>query len=270
MADVIREKGLIAGIKVDKGVKPIMGTKGETATQGIDDLGTRCAEYYALGARFAKWRAVLKIDVENHLPSITAITENAHNLARYASICQENGLVPIVEPEILCDGTHSIEACAEASERTMAAVMKALLDQHVLIEGMLLKPNMITSGKDCATVSTPSEVAWYTVRTFGRTLVPNVPGITFLSGGWSEEDASVYLNAINQLDGVPKPWRLSFSFGRALQKSCLKAWSGKPENVQKAQEVFIERAKANSEATLGKYAGGKGDKESLHVKNYTY
>jgi len=214
--DLIREKGLIAGIKVDKGVKPIAGTLGETATQGIDDLGARCKEYYDLGARFAKWRAVLKIDVTNKLPSVVAITENAHNLARYASICQENGLVPIVEPEILSDGTHTIEDCAEATERVMAAVMKALLDQKVLLEGMLLKPNMVTSGKEAAHVSTPSEVAWYTVRSFGRTLVPNVPGITFLSGGWSEEDASVYLNAINQLEGVVKPWRLSFSFGRAL------------------------------------------------------
>jgi len=214
--DLIKEKGLIAGIKVDKGVKIIAGTLGETATQGIDDLGARCKEYYDLGARFAKWRAVLKIDVANKLPSVVAITENAHNLARYASICQENGLVPIVEPEILSDGTHSIEACAEATERVMAAVMKALLDQKVLIEGMLLKPNMVTSGKEAEHVSTPSEVAWYTVRSFGRTLVPNVPGITFLSGGWSEEDASVYLNAINQLEGVVKPWRLSFSFGRAL------------------------------------------------------
>jgi len=175
-----------------------------------------------------------------------------------------------VEPEILCDGTHTIEECAEASERTMAAVMKALLDQHVLIEGMLLKPNMITAGKDSEVKSTPEEAAWFTVRTFGRTLAANVPGITFLSGGWSEEEASVYLNAINQLDGVPKPWKLTFSFGRALQKSCLKAWSGKAENVEHAQKVLLERAKANSDASLGKYAVGSGDKESLHVKNYTY
>lgn len=163
MGDKIREKGLIAGIKVDKGTKVIAGTLGETATQGIDDLGARCKEYYDLGARFAKWRAVLKIDVANKLPSTLAITENAHNLARYASICQENGLVPIVEPEILSDGTHSIEACAEATERVMAGVMKALLDQKVLIEGMLLKPNMVTSGKEAEHVSTPAEVAWYTV-----------------------------------------------------------------------------------------------------------
>lgn len=213
---------------------------------------------------------MLKIDVAHGCPSITAITENAHNLARYASICQENGLVPIVEPEILSDGTHSIEECAAASEKTMAGVMKALLDQHVLIEGMLLKPNMITSGKEAAKISTPEEVAWFTLRTFGRTLVPNVPGITFLSGGWSEEDASVYLNAINQLDGVPRPWKLTFSFGRALQKSCLAAWGGKPENVKTAQDVLLVRAKANSDASLGKYAGGTGDKESLYVKNYTY
>lgn len=145
---MLSDKGIITGIKVDKGVKPIGGTDGETATQGIDGLDERCAEYYALGARFAKWRAVLKIDVEKGLPSLCAITENAHNLARYASICQANGLVPIVEPEVLCDGTHSIEECAAATERVMTVVTKALADQHVLTEGMLLKPNMVTSGKE--------------------------------------------------------------------------------------------------------------------------
>jgi fructose-bisphosphate aldolase class I len=214
--ELLKSKGVISGIKVDMGVKIIGGTHDETATQGIDNLGDRCAEYYQLGARFAKWRAVLKIDVANHCPSVTAITENAHNLARYASICQDNGLVPIVEPEVLCDGTHTIEECADATERVMAGVMKALLDQHILIEGMLLKPNMVTSGKSAEVQASPEEVAWYTVRTFGRTLAPNVPGIVFLSGGQSEEQASVNLSACNKLEGVPKPWALSFSFGRAL------------------------------------------------------
>lgn len=251
-------------------MKIIGGTHDETATQGIDDLGARCAEYYSLGARFAKWRSVLKIDTAKGCPSTTACVENAHNLARYASICQDNGLVPIVEPEILCDGTHTIEECAQATELVMAYVMKALLDQNVLIEGMLLKPNMVTPGKECDKKATEGEIAFQTIKSLGRTLVPNVPGVVFLSGGQSEEQASLNLNAMNKIEGVRKPWALSFSYGRALQASCLKAWLGKPENVENAQKVFIERAKANSEATVGKYEGGTGSTEDLHVKNYKY
>jgi fructose-bisphosphate aldolase class I len=269
-AELLKERGIITGIKVDKGVKPIAGTEGETATQGIDDLDVRCAEYYSLGARFAKWRAVLKIDVEKGCPSVTAITENAHNLARYASICQANGLVPIVEPEVLCDGTHSIEDCAKATERVMAGVTKALADQGVLPEGMLLKPNMVTSGKEATERAGPAEVAWYTVRTFGRTLVPNVPGVVFLSGGQSEEEASVNLSAINALKDVPKPWALTFSSGRALQASAIAAWEGKPENKELMQKVLVERAQANSKASLGTYEGGSGSTADLHVSNYAY
>ena len=268
---LLKELGIISGIKVDKGVKIIGGTKDETATQGIDNLGERCAEFYEKGCRFAKWRAVLRIDVENKLPSKVAAVENAHNLARYASICQDNGLVPIVEPEVLCDGTHSIEECAEATERVMAEVTKALMDQGVFAEGMLLKPNMITSGTEAEVKATPEEVAWYTVRTFGRTLVPNVPGIVFLSGGQSEEQASINLNALNKLEGVSKPWAMTFSFGRALQASCLKVWLGKPENVEAAQKALLARCKANSEAAQGTYEGGAaGSSDSLHVKNYVY
>ena len=240
----------------------------ETATTGIDGLGDRCKKYYSLGARFAKWRAVLKIGPG--MPSAMATTENAHNLARYASICQDNGLCPIVEPEVLVDGTHTIEECAKASERVFGAVMKALIDQGIILEGMLLKPNMITPGSECPEKKSPKEIAWFTLRTLSRTMAPAIPGIVFLSGGQSEEEASVNLNAINQLIGIPKPWALSFSYGRALQDSCLKAWLGKPENVKKAQEVFLARAKANSDATMGKYAGGTGSAESLHVKSYVY
>lgn len=268
--DLLKEKGVIPGIKVDAGIVIISGTHDETATQGLDKLGDRCKKFYEKGARFAKWRAVLKIDVKNNCPSECAIAENAHTLARYASICQENGLVPIVEPEVLCDGTHTIEECADASERVFASVVKELHDQGVLLEGALLKPNMITPGMDCETKATPSEVAFYTVRTLSRTIPAALPGVMFLSGGQSEEDASVQLNAMNKLEGVPKPWSLSFSFGRALQASCLKAWQGKDENVEAAQKAFLGRAVANGQATLGKYEGGSGDTEDLHIKKYVY
>lgn len=267
--ELLQEKSIAIGIKVDKGVVIVGGTNDETATQGLDSLGDRCAAFYQKGCRFAKWRAVLKIDVTNGCPSECAIAENAHGLARYASICQDNGLVPIVEPEVLCDGAHTIEECAEASERVYAGVVKALQDQHVFLEGALLKPNMITPGKDCAEKATAGEIAFYTVRTLSRTIPAAMPGIHFLSGGQSEEEASQNLNAMAKLEGVPKPWYLSFSYGRALQASCLKAWQGKAENVEAAQKAFIERAKGNSDATLGKYEGG-GSTEDLYVKKYVY
>lgn len=267
--ELLIEKGIVPGIKVDKGVVIIGGTHDETATQGLDKLAERCAEYYKKGCRFAKWRAVLKIDVETGCPSECAIAENAHGLARYASICQDNGLVPIVEPEVLCDGKHTIEQCAEASERVFAGVVKALQDQHVFLEGSLLKPNMITPGKDCTETATPGDIAFYTVRTLSRTIPAAMPGIHFLSGGQSEEEASQNLNAMAKLEGVPKPWYLSFSYGRALQASCLKAWMGKEENVEAGQKAFLERAKGNADATLGKYEGG-GSTEDLHVKKYVY
>ncbi|XP_021743337.1 fructose-bisphosphate aldolase, cytoplasmic isozyme-like [Chenopodium quinoa] len=267
--DVMKEGGVLPGIKVDKGTVELAGTNGETTTQGLDGLGQRCAQYYAAGARFAKWRAVLKIGPTE--PSPLAILENANGLARYAIICQENGLVPIVEPEILVDGTHDIDRCAEVSERVLAACYKALNDHHVLLEGTLLKPNMVTPGSESKKVA-PEVIAEYTVRTLQRTVPPAVPGVMFLSGGQSEEEATLNLNAMNKLQ-TKKPWTLSFSYGRALQQSTLKAWSGKEENVPKAQEVFLARAKANSEATLGKYQGGAGGadaSESLHVKDYKY
>nr|AAB61592.1 fructose-biphosphate aldolase [Mesembryanthemum crystallinum] len=267
--EVLKEGNVLPGIKVDKGVVELAGTNGETTTQGLDGLGARCAQYYAAGARFAKWRAVLKIGPTE--PSPLAILENANGLARYAIICQENGLVPIVEPEILVDGPHDIDRCAEVTERVLAACYKALNDHHVLLEGTLLKPNMVTPGSESKKVA-PEVIAEYTVRALQRTVPPAVPAVMFLSGGQSEEEATVNLNAMNKLQGK-KPWTLSFSYGRALQSSTLKAWSGKEENVEKAQAVFLARAKGNSEATLGKYQGGAGGadaSESLHVKDYKY
>jgi len=267
---LLQEKGVIPGIKVDKGTVVLPGTNGETATQGLDDLGKRCAKYYADGARFAKWRAVLKIG--NGQPSEMAILENAHGLARYAQICQENGLVPIVEPEVLVDGTHTIDECVRASERVFAGVVKALQDFNILLEGALLKPNMITSGSECSTKAGAQEIAWKTVRTLLRTIPGAMPGIMFLSGGQSESEATVNLNAMNKLTDVKKPWNLSFSYGRALQHSCIKTWAGDANNLKKAQDVFLEKAKSNSEATLGKFEGSAegASGESLHVKNYVY
>ncbi|KAG6386269.1 hypothetical protein SASPL_155163 [Salvia splendens] len=268
--DVMKEGGVLPGIKVDKGTVELAGTDGETTTQGLDDLAKRCQQYYTAGARFAKWRAVLKIGA--NLPSQLAINENANGLARYAIICQENGLVPIVEPEILVDGAHSIEKCADVTERVLAACYKALNDHHVLLEGTLLKPNMVTPGSDSKKAA-PEVIAEYTVRALQRTMPPAVPAVVFLSGGQSEEEATVNLNAMNAMK-TKKPWSLTFSYGRALQQSTLKAWGGKVENVKKAQENFHGRCKANSEATLGTYKGGaagsEGASESLHVKDYKY
>jgi len=198
--ELLKSKGILTGIKVDKGLVVLGGTDGENATQGLDGLAERCKKYYEKGARFAKWRAVLKIG--NGKPSKLAITETAHSLARYASICQDNGLVPIVEPEILTDGAHDIDECAKASEKVFGTVMKALLEHHLLIEGLLLKPNMVTPGAESTKKASAAQIAWYTVRTLSRTIVPALPGITFLSGGQSEEDASVNLNEMNKLQNI--------------------------------------------------------------------
>lgn len=266
LVGLLQANNIIPGIKVDKGVVTLPGTDGETTTTGLDGLGARCAEYYKAGARFAKWRAVLKIG--NGCPSELAIHENAYGLARYAAICQENGLVPIVEPEILTDGNHTIEQCAEATERVIAACYKALSDHHVLLEGTLLKPNMVTAGSEQPLASI-EDVARLTVRALRRTVPPAVPGIMFLSGGQSEEEATSHLDAMNNQE-VERPWALSFSFGRALQASVLKAWSGKPENWEAGQKAFIARAEANGNAAKGalgrKYARG----DSLYEKNYKY
>lgn len=271
LADLLLEQGIVVGIKVDAGLKPLPGTNGEVAVQGLTDLGDRCKKFYEAGARFAKWRAAFTIDLSNGKPSELCVREQAWGLGRYAAICQANGLVPIVEPEVLMDGSHDINVCARVSEHVYATVAKALHDNGVVLEGALLKPNMIAPG-DSAEKVTPELIAEYTVRTLARTIPPAMTGIMFLSGGQTEEEATVNLNAINKV-GANMPWKLSFSYGRALQASTIKAWDGKPENVEEAQKVFLARAKANSEAQLGKYAGGAaaaGSEESLFQKNYTY
>ncbi|XP_053153685.1 fructose-bisphosphate aldolase B [Hemicordylus capensis] len=268
---VIKDKGVVVGIKLDKGTAPLAGTNGETTIQGLDGLAERCAQYKKDGADFGKWRAVLKISETT--PSALAIEENANTLARYASICQQHGLVPIVEPEILPDGDHDLQRCQYVTEKVLAAVYKALNDHHVYLEGTLLKPNMVTAGHACPKKYTPEEVAMATVTALSRTVPAAVPGICFLSGGQSEEEASIHLNAIN-LCPLPKPWKLTFSYGRALQASALAAWSGKPENKKAAQEAFCKRAKINGLACKGQYiTSGKSSTaatQSLFTASYTY
>jgi len=268
--ELLLSQGILPGIKVDKGTVVLPGTDDETATTGLDGLGERCKKYYEGGARFAKWRAVLKI--ANGAPSPLAIQENAHTLARYAVICQENGLVPIVEPEVLMDGVHSIEVSAAVTERVLAAVFKALNDHHVLLEGILLKPNMVLPGTQSEAKVGADVIAQYTVRTLQRTVPAAVPGIVFLSGGQAEAEATANLNAINRHPGK-KPWTLSFSYGRALQSSVLKAWKGDSKNMDAAREVYLQRARHNGLAVLGKYEGetaGGAASESLYVKDYKY
>ncbi|KAK3529244.1 hypothetical protein QTP70_021913, partial [Hemibagrus guttatus] len=268
---LIKERGMVVGIKVDKGVVPLAGTNGETTTQGLDGLYERCAQYKKDGADFAKWRCVLKITPTT--PSSLAIKENANVLARYASICQMHGIVPIVEPEILPDGDHDLKRCQYVTEKVLAAVYKALSEHHVYLEGTLLKPNMVTAGHSCSHKYSAQEIAMATVTALRRTVPPAVPGITFLSGGQSEEEATVNLNAINTCP-LHKPWALTFSYGRALQASALKAWGGKKENGKACQEEYIKRALANSAACIGKYesSGEKGGAagESLYVANHAY
>ncbi|TRY74184.1 hypothetical protein DNTS_004353 [Danionella cerebrum] len=270
-SQLIKERGMVVGIKVDKGVVPLAGTNGETTTQGLDGLYERCAQYKKDGADFAKWRCVLRITPTT--PSNLAIIENANVLARYASICQMHGIVPIVEPEILPDGDHDLKRCQYVTEKVLAAVYKALSDHHVYLEGTLLKPNMVTAGHSCSYKFSPQEIAMATVTALRRTVPPAVPGITFLSGGQSEEEASINLSAINQCP-LGKPWALTFSYGRALQASALRAWGGKKENGTACQEEFIKRALNNSAASIGHYVS-KGDTgsaagESLFVANHAY
>lgn len=268
--ELLAKKGIIPGIKVDKGVVTLQGTNNESTTQGLDDLTKRCQEYYKQGCRFAKWRCVLKIGDDE--PSPLAINENANVLARYATCCQQARIVPIVEPEVLCDGSHNLERCQKVTETVLAAVYKALNDHHVYLEGTLLKPNMVLPGQSSGQPVSPQDVARATVTTLQRTVPAAVPGIVFLSGGQSEEEASVNLNAINQYVGK-KPWALTFSYGRALQASALRAWQGKPENIKAGQEQLLNRAKANSEASQGKYAGGvvgAAADQGLFVKDHQY
>ncbi|XP_030571785.1 fructose-bisphosphate aldolase isoform X4 [Drosophila novamexicana] len=235
----LRKKGIIPGIKVDTGVVPLMGSEDESTTQGLDDLAKRCAKYKKEGCDFAKWRCVLKIG--KNTPSYQAILENANVLARYASICQSERIVPIVEPEVLPDGEHDLDRAQKVTETVLAAVYKALNDHHVYLEGTLLKPNMVTAGQG-AKKNTPEEIALATVTALRRTVPSAVPGVTFLSGGQSEEEATVNLSAINNVP-LTRPWALTFSYGRALQASVLRAWGGKKENVAAGQGELIKRAR---------------------------
>jgi len=265
------DQGILLGIKVDKGTKHLPSTDNETYTQGLTDLDQACASYYKAGCRFAKWRATLQIS--SNTPSPLAIQENAHTLAQYAAICQANGLVPVVEPEILMDGDHSLYVCQYWTEKVLAACYKALSDANVLLEGTLLKPNMVLPGEGCKDKYSTSQIATATVRALQRTVPPAVPGVTFLSGGQTEEQATTNLNGMNSLNLGARPWALTFSYGRALQQSCLQAWGGKKENFEKGQEALLTRARANSAAQLGKYEGGSASgssNQSLFVKDYSY
>ncbi|MEQ8321783.1 MAG: class I fructose-bisphosphate aldolase [Rhodospirillales bacterium] len=250
LVKVLQDAGVIPGIKVDAGAKELPGRPDEKITEGLDGLPGRVAEYYGLGARFAKWRAV--IDIADGIPSRYAIHTNAHALARYAKICQEGGLCPIVEPEVLMDGAHDISRCQEVTEEVLEAVYRELYLQEVYLEGTILKPNMVIAGKKCATQATPEEVAAKTVETLLRCVPAAVPGIMFLSGGQSEEDATLHLDLMNA--GADLPWKLSFSYGRALQQSALSAWKGDNANSPAAQQAFLERASANSRACAGTYS----------------
>jgi fructose-bisphosphate aldolase, class I len=247
---LLESKGIIPGIKVDKGAKPLALTDGETITEGLDGLRDRLEEYRGLGARFAKWRATYSIAEAK--PSEYCVWTNAHALARYAALCQEAGLVPIVEPEVLMDGGHTIEESAKATGRVLQAVFTELHDQRVEYRGTLLKPNMLLSGYDAENRASVDEVADTTLECFYKHVPAAVPGIVFLSGGQTDEDATAHLNAMNARG--PHPWQLSFSYGRALQAPALKAWAGKPENVEAAQRAYYHRAKMNGAARTGMYA----------------
>jgi len=242
--------GIIPGIKVDKGAKQLAISDDEKITEGLDGLRDRLKEYYELGARFAKWRAVITIGED--IPTAYCISANAHALARYAALCQEQGLVPIVEPEILMNGDHTIEESYQLTTETLYTVFYELASQGVELEGMVLKPNMVLSGYDCSEQASVKEVAEMTVDCFFNTVPAAVPGIAFLSGGQSDELATAHLNAMNQIDGTP--WNLTFSYGRALQAPALKAWSGKAENIPTAQEALMKRAIFNGLATKGEYS----------------
>ncbi|MEI8034399.1 MAG: class I fructose-bisphosphate aldolase [Betaproteobacteria bacterium] len=247
--ELLNKNGILPGIKVDAGTKNLPLCKGELITEGLDNLPKRCQEYVQLGAKFAKWRAVITID--QNLPSSTCIKANAEALARYAAICQEAGLVPIVEPEVLMDGEHTIDRCEAVTEATLHALYEALYAYRVSLEASVLKPSMVISAKNCPQQASVEEVAQRTVRILKRTVPAAVSGIVFLSGGQSDALATAHLNAMNLLG--THPWPLSFSYGRALQQACLKVWKGQVANVPAAQAALAHRAKMNSLASLGRY-----------------
>ncbi len=250
LTDLIKGQGIIPGIKVDTGAKPLAFSEGELVTEGLDGLRDRLNEYHKIGARFAKWRAVISIG--DSAPSQYCIDTNAHALARYAALCQEAGIVPIVEPEVMMDGDHNIDECYAVTETTLKTVFDELYKQRVVLEQMLLKPNMVISGKDCPEQAGIEEVATKTLYCFEQTVPAAVPGIVFLSGGQSEQQATEHLNAMNKMGKFP--WEISYSFGRALQASALATWQGKPENVEAAQAAFLHRAKLTSAARDGEYS----------------
>jgi fructose-bisphosphate aldolase class I len=249
LVKLIADTGSIPGIKVDKGTKPLPFCAGEVITEGLDGLRERLVEYRGLGAKFAKWRAV--IDIGAGIPSYNCIKSNAQVLARYAALCQEEGIVPIVEPEVLMDGDHDIDRCQAITEWVLKTVYEDLYYARVQLEGTVLKPNMVVPGKKCSKRASVDEVAEKTVRVLKNCVPGAVPGIAFLSGGQSDEEATAHLDAINRIGGLP--WRLTFSYGRALQAAPQKAWSGKPENTAAAQRAFSHRARMNGLATLGQW-----------------
>ena len=247
---LLASKGVIPGIKVDEGAKPLAIAEGETITEGLDGLRERLREYYDLGARFAKWRATYTIT--DSLPSEYCVWTNAHALARYAALCQEANIVPIVEPEVLMDGTHTIERAYHVTSRVLFALYTELFDQRVDVAGSLLKPNMVLSGYEASNRAGVDEVADWSLKCYYKHVPAAVPGIVFLSGGQSDEDATAHLNAMNATGS--HPWELSFSYGRALQAAAIKTWGGKPENVEAAQRAHYHRAKMNSAARSGMYS----------------
>ena len=250
LVQLIEAAGAIPGIKVDLGAKPLPGFPGETITEGLDGLAGRLKDYYGLGARFAKWRAV--IDIGEGIPTSAAIMANAHALARYAALCQEADIVPIVEPEVLMDGGHSLARCYDVTQEVLKTVFAELYVQRIFLEGMVLKPNMVVPGKKAPRQASADEVAVSTVRVLKNCVPAAVPGIAFLSGGQSDVEATAHLDAINHVG--PLPWAVTFSYGRALQAAAQKAWAGRPENVPLAQAAFAHRARMNGLAALGKWA----------------
>jgi fructose-bisphosphate aldolase class I len=250
LVEIIKKAGSIPGIKVDEGAKPLPECPGELITIGLDKLADRLPKYYEQGARFAKWRAV--IDIGAGIPTTTAIRTNTHALARYAALCQAANIVPIVEPEVLMDGDHSIDRCEEVTSRVLVSVFDELFAHRIHLEGMVLKPNMVISGKKAAQRASASEVAAATVRCLKRCVPASVPGIAFLSGGQTEREATEHLSLMNQAGGLP--WTLTFSYGRALQDSALKTWGGKTDAVAAAQKALLKRARLNGLAQLGQYA----------------
>ena len=251
LAEVLSRQGIVPGIKVDTGAEPLAGSPEETVTEGLDGLRDRLLEYHGMGARFAKWRAVIRIT--DKLPSVACVSANAHALARYAALCQEQHVVPIVEPEVLMNGAHTIERCEEVTGAVLHTVFHALFEQGVSLESMLLKPSMVIAGKDWSRQASVQEVATATLRCLRRHVPAAVPGIVFLSGGQKDRLATAHLNAMNRLPG-PKPWTLSFSYGRALQDAALEGWHGRDENLKAGQHAFYHRARCNGAATRGEYS----------------